>query len=89
MRGGSRERKASRRSSLVAPFERTPVQLSSGNASGCVGTLDLDFNTYVASGADPALVSGQSVWCPWWSRDGGFPPASAVSLTNALAFTLQ
>ncbi|MCC7169756.1 MAG: PD40 domain-containing protein [Planctomycetes bacterium] len=71
---------------VSGPFRRVASQVSSGGAAGCAGGLAFDFNLFAASGVDPALVSGQDVWCQWWSRDGGFAPPNSISLTNALHF---
>jgi len=72
------------------PIKRTSVQSSGGNPppNDCSGSFNLDFNAYVASGADPALVLGTNVWLQYWSRDPGFSPPNNTSLTNALSITL-
>jgi hypothetical protein len=70
---------------VLPPLLRVGVQ-SSGGGSGCVGSFTFDFNTHIASGADPALVPGASVWCQWWSRDTGFSPPNNTNLTNGLQF---
>lgn len=59
---------------------------NSGGAAPCSGSFALDFNAYVASGVDPALVAGQPVWGQYWFRDP--PSASGVGLSNGLAFQL-
>jgi hypothetical protein len=72
------------------PFSRTPPHNAGGNLPpvlDCSGVLHFDFNSYVASGADPTLRAGTSVWIQCWQRDPGSPPASSV-LTNALFFTI-
>ena len=48
-------------------------------ASGCNGVLSEDFNAYIASGADPALAAGASVWIQAWSRDPGDPFGDSLS----------
>jgi len=69
------------------PHVRTSTQGSgTGGTPPCGGVFKLDFNTYALSGADPALVSGQSVWAQYWSRDPASP--STTNLTNAVAFTI-
>ncbi|HVS11922.1 MAG TPA: hypothetical protein VMS76_18800 [Planctomycetota bacterium] len=69
------------------PITRTlPQSSGSGGTPPCGGVFKLDFNTYALSGADPALVSGQSVWAQYWSRDPASP--STTSLTNAVEFTI-
>jgi hypothetical protein len=70
---------------LAGQVTRTAGQ-SSGGAGNCGGNFAFDFNAYLASGGDPALVSGSPVWGQYWSRDPSSP--SATHLTNAIAFTL-
>jgi catechol 2,3-dioxygenase-like lactoylglutathione lyase family enzyme len=72
---------------VMPPLVRTPVQ-NSGGAPPCDGLFTIDFNAYVASGADPALVAGQQVWIQTWSRDPGFAPPDNTSLSDAVSFTL-
>jgi len=69
----------------TAPLVRTPVQ-NSGGTSPCGGAYTMDFNTYVASGTDPALVAGQQVWVQTWSRDPASP--STTNLSDAITFTI-
>ena len=45
--------------------------------------LSEDLNAYIASGADPALVAGATVWLQAWSRDPSDPFGD--SLSNALS----
>jgi hypothetical protein len=75
---------------LQSPIRRTFAQDSGGSISGtdCTGTHANDFNEYVASGFDPGLVPGVSVWIQWWTRDPGFSPPNSVGLTDAVAFTI-
>ena len=74
------------------PLRRTPVQSSGGllppPSRDCTGVFSIDFNAWIASGADPALVAGQEVWAQYWSRDPGFPPPEGSNLTDALAFAV-
>jgi hypothetical protein len=71
------------------PLQRTTVQLSGGSLpSDCSGTYSFDFNAWIVSGADPALVAGQDVWSQYWSRDPGFSPPDSTGLTDALSFTI-
>ena len=62
------------------PTRRTGLQFSNGNAppDDCSGAFHFDFNVWIASGNDPMLVAGQSVWCQYWSRDGGAPADDAT-----------
>jgi hypothetical protein len=75
---------------LQAPIRRTPPQSSGGSTVGsdCTGVFVFDFNAWIASGADPALVAGVSVWTQYWSRDPGFPPPANASLTDAATFVV-
>jgi hypothetical protein len=61
---------------------------NSGGTAPCGGAFHIDFNAYVASGKDPALVAGQQVWAQNWSRDPGFAPPNNTSLSDAISFTL-
>jgi hypothetical protein len=61
---------------------------NSGGLPPCGGSFQIDFNAYIASGKDPALVSGQQVWVQTWSRDPGFAPPNNTSLSDAVTFTL-
>jgi hypothetical protein len=76
---------------LQGPLQRTPVQGSGGTpgAMNCTGTFSLDFNAWIASGANPALVAGATVWAQYWSRDPGFAPPDNVSLTDATTFVIR
>jgi len=67
------------------PVRRTNPQ-NSGGAGACGGSYGLDFNAYIASGADPALVAGATFWGQYWSRDPSSP--SGTSLTDALTATI-
>jgi len=69
----------------LPPLVRTPVQ-NSGGTPPCGGAYTMDFNAYVAGGADPALVAGQQVWLQTWSRDPASP--STTNLSDAITFTL-
>ena len=73
-----------------APIQRTALQSSMGNPppNDCSGSYSFDFNAYIATGQDPALVAGRTVWAQNWSRDPGFPPPDNTGLTNAVAFTI-
>lgn len=70
---------------LAGGVTRTPGR-NSGGAAACSGAFALDFNAYVATGQDPALVAGQPVWGQYWYRDPASP--SGVGLSNGLAFQL-
>jgi hypothetical protein len=63
------------------PVQRTPPA-SSGGTVACTGQFALDFNAWIASGADPSLSAGDRIDAQWWSRD---PAAvSTTNLTNAI-----
>ena len=57
------------------PYQRTQPVPSGGNpADGpCAGTFELDFNAYVQSGVDPAIVAGSNVIGHFWYRYGAAP----------------
>jgi predicted outer membrane repeat protein len=72
-----------------APIRRTPVMTSGGSPSGtdCTGTYSLDFNAYIAGGADPLLATvGRPVYAQYWSRDPQAP--FSTGLTDALSFRI-
>ncbi|MBI5431241.1 MAG: hypothetical protein HZA52_00235, partial [Planctomycetes bacterium] len=64
------------------PLKRHAVQSSGGTGGTCNGVFSEDFNTYLASGADPALTAGAQVWLQNWSRDPG--DAFTDSLSDAV-----
>lgn len=59
---------------------------ASAGAGACSGAFALDFNAWVATGQDPALVTGQPVWGKSGFRDP--QGSSGVGLINGLAFQL-
>ncbi len=63
--------------------KRSPGMKSS-DAKFCESSYQTDFNTWIASGADPSLVPGTDVFCQWFMRDPTNPFSSASS--NALWF---
>jgi len=71
------------------PLHRTNAQDSAGNTgtSDCSGTLAFDFNAYIQSGADPALIAGKEVFAQYWSRDAQAP--SHRNTSDALAFFVE
>ncbi len=72
------------------PVARTALQDSGGNPppNDCSGSYTIDFNAYIASGADPALVVGAIVDGQFWARDPGFSPPDNTSLSNAIEFVI-
>jgi hypothetical protein len=73
---------------VANPVRHAPIQSSGGSASGddCSGSFSLDFNQYIASGADSALAVGAVVWCQWVSRDSG--NVDHFNTSNALRFVI-
>jgi len=70
---------------MELPIQRTPLQGTGGGPPpGCDGTLSVDFNAWIATGADPSLVPGENVCIQAWSRDAA--SASGGNLTDAVAF---
>lgn len=67
------------------PIKRTAV-VNAGGSGPCGGTLNYDFNTFIAGGTNPALVQGAQLWGQYWSRDPQSP--STTSLTDALTGTI-
>ncbi len=73
------------------PIVRTPQQDSGGNpppANDCSGTYSFDFNAWIQSGVDPALVTGVLVDTQYWARDPLDPAGFGTSLSDALEFTI-
>jgi len=68
---------------VAPPLVRTTAALT-GGAAACSGQLTIDFNAWMAAGADPALGAGSAVWMQGWSRDVASP--SGTSLSDALRF---
>ncbi len=54
---------------VQSPIKRHGMLQSGGTSGNCDGVFAEDFNAYVASGADPRLNPGASVWLQCWSRD--------------------
>jgi hypothetical protein len=67
------------------PTIRTPIQAATGTGI-CGGLFRRDFNAWIATGFDTALVPGQDVWAQIWSRDP--PAAQASNLTDGVRFTI-
>jgi Tol biopolymer transport system component len=66
--------------------KRGPIH-HSGGMSGCSGMLSCDFNSFIASGADPALDVGRAVWTQFLSRDPS--SASTLNLSDAVFFEIE
>ena len=73
------------------PLTRTTVQGSGGSSTGddCTGQYGMDFNVWIAAGADAALVAGAVVNAQYWQRDPGFSPPNNVGITDAVQFSIQ
>lgn len=67
------------------PIERTAAVEGSG-APGvpCSNSFRIDFNAYIASGVDPALVAGQQVWLQFWYIDPQGFESNNIGLSRAL-----
>lgn len=73
---------------VQAPFQRTTIQNSGGNAgpNDCSGSYSFDMNALIQSGADSNLSVGTRVFTQYWSRDPQSP--SGTGLTNGLDFVI-
>jgi hypothetical protein len=70
---------------IAVPIRRGHV-LNTGGFGGCTGVLAEDFDVYIASGEDPALTAGTTVWIQCLSRDSG--NAYGDSLSDAVSTTI-
>jgi hypothetical protein len=72
---------------MEPPVQRLSLQPTGGGLpSSCSGTLSVDFNVWIASGADPTLIAGENVCIQAWTRDAG--SAYGSNLSNAIAFVI-
>jgi hypothetical protein len=53
---------------VKSPLKRTQVGMTTSSAMPCGATASFDFEAYLASGSDPLLQIGSSVWAQFWSR---------------------
>ncbi len=67
---------------VKSPTKRHAIKTSGGTGGTCTGVFTEDLNAYIASGADPALVAGATIWIQCWSRDPG--DAFTDSLSDAV-----
>lgn len=67
---------------VQGPPKRHALLHSGGTGATCTGVFQEDLNAYIASGADPAIVAGVSLYVQTWSRDSA--DAFGDSLSNAL-----
>ena len=71
---------------LNPPLKRAAlVDTGGGPSPPCNGVPRYDFNAYIQSGKDPALVPGQQVWFQYWYREPSFLPPNNVGLTAGLS----
>lgn len=69
------------------PIVHVRMESTGGSASpDCTGGLSVDFNAWIASGADPRLVAGENVSLQAWSRDPVAP--FGTNLTDAVTFVI-
>lgn len=68
------------------PTLRTPP-VSSGMGGLCGGAYSIDFNAYLATGVDPALVVGAQIWIQNWFRDPP-DPVSGTGLSQGTSFVI-
>lgn len=74
---------------VASPLARVGLHGTGGTqTSGCSGSIQTDFNAWIASGSDPALVPGTRVFVQCWFRDPGFAPPENIGLTDALSFMI-
>jgi hypothetical protein len=73
---------------VAAPLTFLGGQSTGGASTGhdCSGAQKVDFNVWIASGADPALVAGQMVHAQFMSRD--VLDATGHGLSDAIEFTI-
>jgi hypothetical protein len=71
---------------VAAPTRRTPVVPQAPATGPCAGSLSLDFNAFLQSGADSSLVPGQMVRGQWWHRDPTEPAGFGTVTTDAIEF---
>jgi hypothetical protein len=71
---------------VQGPAKRTGIQ-NSGGSGACTGEFHYDFNARIASGADPQLFAGQTVWGQYWSRDS--QSSFGSNRSDAIEFTIQ
>jgi hypothetical protein len=75
---------------LASPVLRTLTTTTiTSTLQSCVGAATFDFNAFIASGANPSLVAGQTVWMQCLSRDPGFTPINGLGFSPALRATIQ
>lgn len=76
-------------SCVAPPLRRMSLHPTGGSAPpalDCTGSFAEDFNQWIASGQDPALVAGAPVWLQAWTRDP--TSASGALYSDAVAFLI-
>lgn len=75
---------------VAPPLRRTPLVFSGGNAGpdDCSGSLSFDWGAWSASGIDPNLQLGETVYAQFHYRDPASVLVSPEGLSNAVAFEL-
>jgi len=73
---------------LQSPLRRLPLPAIALQPPPCPDGLSFDFNAWIASGQDPALVAGQQVFAQYLARDPGASTPLRLTLTNALTFVI-
>ena len=69
-------------------FRLTPTLSSTANF-GCFSSLHFDFNAVIASGTNPALVAGQTVWYQATVRTPAGALPSQLQFSAGAEFTIQ
>lgn len=72
-------------SCVKPPLERL-LPPNAGGSGTCAGIFDYDFNAWIATGVDPALVGGATVDGQFWFRDPSSP--STTGLSGGVEFVL-
>jgi hypothetical protein len=71
---------------IQQPQKATQMAVTSANALTwpCNGQFSFDFSAWIASGNDPSLTAGQTLWMQYWYRDPGGPPGVNIGLTDGI-----
>lgn len=72
------------------PIVRLPGTSTGGSPTGkdCSGSMQVDFNAWIAAGSDPTLVPGVTVYAQFWSRDADLAPPGNYSFSDAVEITV-
>ncbi|MBL8860140.1 MAG: hypothetical protein JNL28_16640 [Planctomycetes bacterium] len=72
-----------------SPLTRTGITNSGGSTGGtdCSGVISYDMGARIASGVDPRLHAGATLFAQFWQRDG-FAAPFTTNLTDAIRFTI-